>query len=685
MTFKEKAKFVGKALLHFLKTNYLMVAYVFASVIIELTGIVVTSGRFYMTSPWLYLTLLALMCLISQYLPGHKSRYAFFMCLIIANFVLDFVFLVIFDSTGGTVFDFAMLNLRNDAMEIMEYVPMSFTYIFVSALVITLYGTLGFMFTKRMPQPNLSVSAKVTTASLCAVVISGNIMLSVLGNLHYNSNDLKYKLYQLETGTYSNKGIVGNLYNELVRGLWFSDVDVGDLDELHDFIYEKTTERNEGYTGVAAGYNVVTILCESFEWFTFLYDAERYPNGFAANVGDERSADDVKAALRELYPNFYRMYESKSTVVLDNAHSLEKTDISENKAILGNYPLLNQYINYGYPENTIPYSMPNVMKTLFGVESNSFHDGSNGFYNRNVHHVNALGFNSYTASDKIYTEENVGGGGLGERNLDSIMFDTCKEEMFPVGRRFNTFITTITMHGQYAERENLQENYDKLDSYGLLPYDEDNEDGNTLRYYCAAGMDTDKAIGIMLDYLEEKGLADKTLITMFGDHYAYYQGITNYVKNVYFTSNANYTELYRVPVMIKVGNRDMGNLHVNKFTCISDIYPTIFDLLDVTLFSNLTYGVSAFSDKESIMYSRAYDRFLTDKVFFNSLSNILYKAPDADAAYIKDIEERATVLLDKISHVNRIFAGDYFKDNKTEFDTLLRSINEHALGTLKGE
>ncbi|MCH5155629.1 MAG: sulfatase-like hydrolase/transferase [Clostridiales bacterium] len=676
MSFKQATKKVWDVFVHFLKTNYLMVGYIFASVLIELTGVVVTSGHFYMTSPWIYLTLIALMCLISQYLPGHKSRYAFFMCLILINFILDFVFLVIFDSTGGTIFDFAMLNLRNDAMQIIEMIPMSFTYIFVSAIVITLYGTLGFMFTKRMPQPNMAISAKITTASLMALVICINVMLSILGNLHYDSNDLRYKLYQTETGTYSHKGIVGNLFNELVRGLWFSEIDIGDLNELHDFIYKQTTEPTD-YTGVAENFNVVTILCESFEWFTFLYDADTYPNGFARNADGDLSPDDIKQALRKLYPNFYRMYESESTVVLNNSHSLEKTDISENKSIIGNYPLF-QYINYEYPTNTIPYSMPNVLKTLFDMESNSFHNGHRTFYNRNIHHTHALGFNSFTPAEDIYTTDN--GGGLGERNLDSVMFDTCKENMFPTNRRFNTFITTITQHGQYAERENLRENYAKLDSYGLLPYDDDNEDGNTLRYYCAAGMDTDKAIGIMLDYLDEKGLADKTLITMFGDHNAYYQGISNYVKNVYFTSSANYTELYRVPVMIKVGNKKLGNPIINKFTCVSDVYPTILDLLGVTVFSNLTYGVSAFSNETSILYSRAYDRFLTDKVFFNSLSNLMYKAPDVDSAYIKQIEQTATVLLDKISHVNRIFAADYFKgEREKEFQTLLRSINENSL------
>ncbi|MDE7165264.1 MAG: sulfatase-like hydrolase/transferase [Clostridiales bacterium] len=676
MQLKQTAKNVGKALLHFIKTNYLMVAYIFASVLIELTGVAVTAGKFYMTSPWLFLSFIAIACLISQYLPGHKSRYAYFMCLLIINFILDFVFIVIFDSTGGTIFDYAMLSLRRDAMIIVEIIPMSFTFVFVSVLIISLYGTLGFMFTKRMPQPNVALAAKITTAALAALVLCGNIMLSYFGNTNYNSNDLNYKLYQTETGTYSNKGIVGNFYNELVRGLWFSDIDVGDTQELHDFIYRKQTEPTP-LTGKASGYNVVTILCESFEWFTFLYDADKYPNGFArvVNPTDTRTEDEIKAALHKLYPNMYRFYESNSTVILNNSHSLEKTDISENKSILGNYPLLSNYVNYGYPENSLPYSMPNVLKTLFGVESNSFHNGTKTFYNRNVHHVNALGFKSYTSGEDIYEEYDS--DGLGEYNLDSVMFDNCKEQMFPADRRFNTYITTITQHGQYAERENLKDNYAALDELGILPYIEDDEDANALRYYCAAGMDTDKAIGVMLDYLEENHIADRTLITLFGDHNAYYQGISNYAKNIYFSNTPNYTDLYRVPVMIKVGNQDLGRPVINKFTCVCDIYPTILDLLGVTMFSNLNYGVSAFSPDTSILWSRAYEKFLTDKIYFNSLSNIIYMSPDADEAYLKEVEQKAKTLLDKISHVNRIFASDYFKGEVAEeFNTLLIAAND---------
>lgn len=697
---KARAKAFGVKTLEFCKQNYLMLGYIVAALIIELTGVAVTSGKFYMTAPWLYLTFVAIICLISMYLPGHKSRYILFTVALVCNFCIDILFIVIFESTGGTIFDFAMIQLRVDAMMIVSGIPINFAFMFVSALVIALYCTLGHMLRSRMPRPQTEKITRVITSSLLAGVLTANILAVYFTNYKNNSDDLRYKIYQQEAGTYSNRGIVGNLYGELVRGLFFHGAQLGDVNEMTDFIYKNVSQPTK-YFGKAEGYNVVTVLCESFEWFTFLYDAERYPGGHAAI---ERQAEDaideseeldeqiarVKASLRELYPNLYRFYESNSTVILNNSHSLEKTDISENKSILGNYPL-DKYINYDYAHNSIPYSLPNIMKNLYGVESNSFHDGTNTFYNRNVHHVSALGFNSYTSSESMGIAT---GSGLGQNNLDSEMMEACKTQMFPTDRRFNTFITTITMHGPNAERKSLQPYYDKLDEYGILPYVEGDADANALRYYCAAGMDFDKAIGVMLDYLnatdytdengnpmlDENGnhvkLSDRTLITLFGDHNAYYGGLSNYVKNVYSAAVPNYTELYRVPVMIKVGNINLGNPVIEKFTCISDIYPTILDLLGITAFTNLTYGTSAFSEESSILYSRAYDKFLTDKIYFNSLSNVMYKAADVTPEYEAQIEKKSLVLLDKISHVNRIFAGDFFKGRENEFYDNLRRAQE---------
>lgn len=787
----------GKNVLECVKRNYLMLGYILVAVLIELTGVAVTSGKFYMTEPWLFLTFIAFVCLISLYLPGHKSRYAVFMSAILLHYLLDFFFVVIFDS-NGTVFDYAMISLRRDAMIILESVPVNFAFTFVSAIFIAVYGTVGFIFIKKMPAPLSARRTAALTSAILVIVMLCDSLIIIVNNYKFNSSDLSYKLYQTETGTYSNKGLIGNMANELARGWWFSEIDGGDPAELEDFIYRETTTPSAMY-GKATDYNVVTILCESFEWFTFVCDPELYPNGYAKQIklrltesqitsspnssgytvivkgkaqnntlfdysykratpgttaikaasavlafydasgnevgtvtvdtGDSNlnkgdsfnidasclctgkpvscriksatvrtgleveprlfdSADEITPILRTLYPNLYELYEGDSTAILNNSHSLEKTDISENKSIIGNYPL-DKYINYDYPENAIPYSLPNIMKNLFGVESNSFHDGTKTFYNRNQHHTTALGFNSYTASEDMgIVDDELGLGELGERNRDSDMFEKCKEQMFPTDRRFNTYITTITQHGQYAYRKNLDEYYNKLDATGLLPLVKDDENSQALRYYCAAGMDLDKAIGIMLDYLkthtDEEGnrLIDKTIITIFGDHNAYYQGVSNYAKNIYFTNHADYCKLYRVPVMIKVGNRDLADdgidRVINKFTCVADILPTLLDLLGVTSFTNLNYGVTAFDpENSSVLYSRAYSKFVTDKLYFNSINYIIYKSLDVDENYIADVEKKSLALLNKISHVNRIFASDYFKgENSQKFYDNVRRESE---------
>lgn len=226
------------------------------------------------------------------------------------------------------------------------------------------------------------------------------------------------KIYESSENAYVDYGIIGNFTTEMYGGLLASrttPLDDEEIDGLTDFIYAETSPETE-YTGLAEGYNVVTVLCESFEWFSFMADLATYPNGFGC----------TEETLRALYPNLYEFYDN--SVVATNFHALEKTDISENLSIIGNYPL-ESFINYAYPENTLPYSLPNVLKNLYGVSSNSFHDGTNTFYNRNVHHVNALGFDSFTSSEMMGFDTDDPGH-LGEANRDSEMIrQLCRRDV----------------------------------------------------------------------------------------------------------------------------------------------------------------------------------------------------------------------------------------------------------------
>ena len=655
-------------ILTYFKTNYIPYLFAFAAILIELTAVFVTSGKFYIRSPWLYFTILAAFTFVQFFIPSNKIRHVYSSIVLALFFACDLVFVVIYDMTG-TIFDFSMFKLRSDAMAIVEKVQINFAFVAVSGIILSSFIVFGRIPAAFVPKPTITFKAKIVVPCLLSAMIIMHSTL-VFFSVKKEEDDvlLLDKLYEKNESVYSDKGVIGNFASELYQGL-FKKTEAGDLKEIEDFIYKKVSDDNVPRFGHAKGYNVVTILAESFEWFSFMRDESAFPNGHKA---DEQ-------ILRQLYPNLYEFYDH--SVAMTNFHSREKTDISENLSVIGNYPL-DYYLNYDYPQNNIAYSLPNVMDDLYGVSSVSFHNGTNTFYNRNVYLPGAVGFDSFVSSEQMAGEFMTDYTEVNELNLDSEMIAACKEQMFPTDRRFNTYITTITTHGQYSYRENLEKYYDIIDSYGILPLsdglDTASQNANTFRYYVAAAMELDRAVGTITDYLDEKGLTDNTLIVIFGDHNTYYQSLSNYVKDIYLNTETdkNVTDLYRVPLMIKIGKGEESTVTVDKFTCTADILPTIMSLLGIRYYENLYYGHSVFSDEESVLYSRAYDVFMTDKIYFSTLNNIKYISPEVDKTYYDGIEQRSIRLLEKISFVNRIFAGDFFRGAKEErFIMKMREIN----------
>lgn len=120
----------------------------------------------------------------------------------------------------------------------------------------------------------------------------------------------------------------------------------------------------------------------------------------------------------------------------------------------------------------------------------------------------------------------------GERNLDSELISSFSDEIMPTDKRFYSYIITITGHGQYSYRKSLKPYYEKLSEYGLkIDSTKDLSDlDNSFITYVATTLEVDKMIGTLYEELENRNLLDNTVITLFGDHNCYYQGLSNYVK-----------------------------------------------------------------------------------------------------------------------------------------------------------
>lgn len=728
----------------FLKDNLLIWAYLGIAILIELFGVLVTSGKFYIRSPWLFFLLQAIIVAILFCITNNKARHIVSSLFLIVFFVVNLVFIVIFEMTSGTIFDYGMLNLRNDGMAILESVPINFLFFSVCMLMIAIFVVFGARYARHNKEKVTFKFSKIIMPIIMVFVLSGNCVLLYFNNRNFQE-DVQAKLYRSSENSYCEMGITANFINELVKGKFFSKVKLGDEDELENYIYDANSIVNSNFSSNSEQeYNLVTMLVESFEWTSFMQDFDLFVNGNNidyAKYTNEKTGQPYNNAneiLEELYPNIYSFY--KNSIALTNFYSREKTDISENLCIMGSYPT-NAYINYDFPNNEMATSMPSVLKTLDeDIACQAFHNGSYTYYNRNKELISA-GFDSYTASDQMYDKGMTNWAGKGERNLDYEMIKYCADEMFPTSKRFYTHITTITMHGQYTYRKNLDQlgYYDDMAKFGIKTMSGNSTkafDHNNFYYYCACVMEFDRALGEVNRQLEERGLKDNTIVLIFGDHNTYYSSLSEYVKGIDSTKNANYTNLYRVPCMIQYPNMsglieylntksnvdecssleeadstnkryvvidDGQNLsvRVKKFACTADIMPTLMDLLGINYWGNLYFGHSVFDDTVSVLYSRAYDVFITDNMYFVSLNNIKYIRKDqpttnndvalkyADISNydsedeLNRVEQEGKLLLKKLDSCNRIFYNDYFgrtnkntdKKNVTIFKEKLIGIN----------
>lgn len=717
----------------FLKDHSLIFIYFIIALLIELFGVLVTSNKFYIRSPWLFLLIQAIFVGILFCIGNNRARHIVSSIFLVVFAIINLVFIVIFEMTE-TMFDYGMLNLRNDGMAILESVPINFTFFCIVMLMVSAYIVFGARYVNHTNKSVKLPFAKIIMPIALVCVLVSNALVLYFNNRSFQE-DVQAKLYRTNEASYCEMGITANLINELFKGQFFSHVDLGDEKELDNYIYSDVY--NSNFAQNAGDFNIISVLVESWEWTSFVQDFDLFANGHNINYQNytnpktNQPFNNANEVLEILYPNIYDFY--KSSIALTNFYSREKTDIAENLSILGSYPT-NAYINYDFPNNTMVSSLPKVLKTLDeDITCNAFHNGNYSYYNRNKEMI-TMGFDSFSASEQMNDQGMPNWAGKGERNLDTAMITTCADQMFPINQRFYTEITTITMHGQYTYRNNLADcgYYDKMAEYGIKKMSGSSNkafDYNNFYYYCACVMEFDRALGEIINQLETRGLRENTIILLFGDHNTYYSSLSNYVKDIDGTKNDNYTNLYRVPCMIsypkmnelisflqtnmanKIGSRYLINsaqnskgetvvgVQVKKFACTADMLPTLMDLMGINFYSNMYFGHSIFDETVSVLYSRAYDMFITDSMYFVSLNNIKWIRKDqpilnndpackyADLTnydsedHITEVEQEAKILLKKLDSCNRIFYNNYFA-RKNVFDSTKTNAQIYASNML---
>lgn len=662
---KKQNKFFA-ALWKWSKDNRFFLLFVLYAAIMEMSTVFFLDGNPFMSRPFLSWGLLLFISGLVLLVPSRRVRVIIFSCLLVVQFFFQILFSVIFDLTEQ-YFEYEMLNLKNDAFGTLENIPVRFGLFFLGLALCVSYVVIGLRGTSKRPIIKANKRSVFIKIGAAAVGVA-TIFTSFFCYYPRSVNRYEEMINGTAKSSYSAYGVTGNLLGEFIGAMFPDNSTMTDKD-IEKFIYdENALSTKSKYFGVSKGNNVITILGETLEWFAFRADDSKYVNHLG--LTDEN--------MEALFPNLRSFIKSEDVVRMTNFHSREKTDIAETLSMMGSYPT-TAYINYDYYDNTMPLTIANVLQTTDeDIQCLSFHNGFKTFYNRDDVH-RAFGFeylyDTYDMEDIAQSQTQEGETPVftnhmkrGERNLDSEMIEVCKDLMFPKDRRFYTYITTITMHGIYSDRENLDGWDKKLES--VLgpermpdPDDEDLKD-DLLYHYLTAAMEFDCAIGKMMEELKERGLLDNTTIVIFGDHNAYYHSLSKYVKDIEdYDTDRRFTDLYNVPLMIydkKLATERKKNGEesvVDKFTCTADIASTILDLLGIRYYDNMYYGTSVFNDKSSVLYSRAYDTFIASGIVGTSVNNLVYQHPSAD---VETYKKTAIELVEKIKYCDYIYKQDYF-------------------------
>ncbi len=671
----------------FLKNNIYVFMWLGFAVFMELFSITFTDCKPYLSSPLYFLLILFSFCLILFLVPNRIAKIVIVSLLMIGQTALCVGFIYLYES-NGTFFDFSMINMRDDAFGTIEDLSLNWVHFGISLGVLVLF--VGVMIGlevyfrkhhaqkfKEKKQFKISVGVVTALALVCLTIIP------VFDGVIQGQNSYQNMLFNNNSSVYQQKGITANAVYEMLSGSLANKVKYDDLTPVDEALSEENENlylETSQFNGISEGNNLIMLMVESFDWypFTLYYDAE---------------------TINEIYPNITKFMQNG--IVLNQYYSREKTDTSENNALLGSNPT-GKYVNYDFENNQYPYSLVNMFKNKYpDAVANAFHQNTGSFYNRKVL-FESYGFDYFYDIDDMadfgVTNEWNEDSFKGERTKDSETMLHMVETMFPTDQQFLTYWLTFSMHGYYVERENFRnfvyvdqygveyENgyYGYLDAKGVFPESEEKK-ANYLRTYAAAVKDFDEALGIMMDYLEENNLLENTTIVMYADHNTYYNNLSKYGKGIDETYNS---ELYRIPAIIydqklydaykdyagedamqvvygTDNNEDYKCLTVSKFTNTIDLIPTVFDIFGIKGYNDLYPGTSIFiEDVESIIYSRAYGIFVTDKLICYSADSLLYTCEGFTEEDRLDFIERAEEYLRIKEITDLVFYSDYFASHE---------------------
>ncbi|MCH1625607.1 LTA synthase family protein [Ferdinandcohnia quinoae] len=469
---------------------------------------------------------------------------------------------------------------------------------------------IGFIFLSGM----MSLKESIAKKTIMKVFLSGIFVLMInialaekdRPELLTRSFDRNYLVKYLGTYNFQIYDAIQTVKSSSQR----VNADGDDITEIENYVKANFNTRNQEYFGKAKGMNVIYVSLESFQTFMI----------------------DYKLNGQEVTPFLNRLVHDKNTFYFDNFfHQTGQGKTSDAEFMMENalFPLPQGAVFMTKAQNTYQ-ALPAILKGQ-GYTSASFHGNYKSFWNR----------------EQMYKS-------LGYENFFDGEFYTMSDE--------NTINYGMKDKPFFAESmpllEGLQEpfyaKFISLSNHFPFPLDEEDvtfpagDFGDTaVNQYFQTAHYMDEALQQFFEDLKAKGLYDRTVIVLYGDHYGISENHHKAMAKVLGTEITPFenAQLQRTPLYIHVPGTE-GKI-VHTYGGQVDIRPTVLHLLGIETNEYITFGSDLLAvDREQTVPFRNGDFVTKDFTFIKGVCYVNETGVEIDNRSCDSINEVVKTMLD---------------------------------------
>ena len=406
----------------------------------------------------------------------------------------------------------------------------------------------------------------------------------------------------------------------------------GNYADIDAYVSTLTPSSQNVYTGFFEGKNLILICAEAFSGF--LIDPELTPTLYRLSTNGINFNDYYQQSIAGTTGGEYQLL--FGLIPTSGGSSIK--EITQN----------GTYTNIGTLLND---------KGYFGM---AFHNSDYTFYDRHETHTK-LGYSG-----------GYMGVGNGLEDLISPVWPASDLElmqetlpMYIDKQPFNVYYMTVSGHSLYTFDRNAmaRENRDAVDAWcekNNISYSE------PVCAYVAANLELEKAMDYLVKTLEEKGIADDTVICIAPDHFPYgldsdaALGNMPYLSELYGYPVNTYEERDRSRAIIWCGAlEDNEPIIVDTPTSSVDILPTLCNLFGVEWDSRLYVGRDVLSDALPLVFFGNYD-WKTDLGHY-STSKKVFTPTDENAVIPEDyVKQISGIVRNRMTFSKSVLSHDYY-------------------------